>query len=44
MLETLLERHAAVGGVLSVSPVLRVFVRHINKAAVKKNSKKEIQA
>lgn len=36
MLETPLERRAAVGTVLSVSPALRVFVRHINKAAVKK--------
>lgn len=36
MLETPLERRAAVGSVLSVSPALRVFVRHINKAAVKK--------
>lgn len=36
MLETLLERRAAVGSVLSVSPALRVIVRHINKAAVKK--------
>lgn len=40
MLETLLERRAVVGGVLSVSPVLRVFVRHINKAAVKKKFQK----